>query len=72
LGASAIAGLDQIDRRLLPLDKTYTYSETGKGVHVYVIDTGLRITHQGFGSPSRAFLGQGFVGDNFGAPLWRQ
>jgi len=42
-------GIDRIDRRLLPLNNTYTYSETGAGVNVYVIDTGIRVTHNEFG-----------------------
>lgn len=41
-------GLDRIDRRLLPLNDTYTYSETGTGVHAYVIDSGIRATHSEF------------------------
>lgn len=43
------AGLDRTSERLLPLDTQYTYSETGTGVHVYVIDTGIRATHAEFG-----------------------
>lgn len=43
------AGLDRTSERLLPLDNRYTYSETGSGVHVYVIDTGIRATHAEFG-----------------------
>lgn len=42
-------GLDRTSERLLPLDNRYTYSETGTGVHVYVIDTGIRATHNEFG-----------------------
>lgn len=42
-------GLDRTSERLLPLDNRYTYSETGAGVHVYVIDTGIRATHTEFG-----------------------
>ena len=47
-------GLDRIDRRLLPLNQIYSYSETGTGVNVYVIDSGIRITHSEFGGRARA------------------
>jgi subtilisin family serine protease len=42
-------GLDRIDQRNRPLSATYTYNWTGSGVHVYVIDTGIRTTHAQFG-----------------------
>jgi hypothetical protein len=42
-------GLDRTSERLLPLNNHYTYSEMGAGVHVYVIDTGIRATHTDFG-----------------------
>ena len=41
--------LDRIDQRNLPLDTNYTYTGTGAGAHVYIIDTGVRTTHQEFG-----------------------
>lgn len=41
-------GLDRIDQRL-GLDNLYTYNATGAGVNAYVIDTGVRWTHQDFG-----------------------
>ncbi|MGI5148966.1 S8 family serine peptidase [Plantactinospora sp. CA-294935] len=42
-------GLDRIDRRPLALDNSYTYPSTGSGIRAYVIDTGIRLTHQTFG-----------------------
>ncbi|MFA9432547.1 hypothetical protein [Egicoccus sp. AB-alg2] len=47
--ASAPWNLDRIDQPKRPLDRTYTYAETGKGVHVYVIDSGVRADHAEFG-----------------------
>jgi subtilisin family serine protease len=41
-------GLDRIDQRNFPLNNTYNYNQTGAGVHAYVIDTGVRGTHQEF------------------------
>ncbi|WP_440901253.1 S8 family peptidase [Actinosynnema sp.] len=42
-------GLDRIDQRYLPLDNSYTYTSTGLGVDVYVIDSGVRVAHPEFG-----------------------
>lgn len=41
-------GLDRVDQRAQPLDMQYTYTATGNGVHVYIVDTGMRTTHQEF------------------------
>jgi aqualysin 1 len=41
-------GLDRIDQRSLPLDNSYTYDATGAGVTAYIIDTGIRTSHQDF------------------------
>jgi len=57
-------GLDRIDQRDLPLNNAYTYKPTGAGVHAYVIDTGIRRTHQDFNG--RAFFAADFVGDGYG------
>jgi regulation of enolase protein 1 (concanavalin A-like superfamily) len=46
-------GLDRIDQRVLPLDGSYRYGNTGAGVNVYVVDSGIRVTHQTF--QGRAF-----------------
>ncbi|MCY1046046.1 S8 family peptidase [Corallococcus sp. bb12-1] len=46
--SDATWGIDRIDQRDLPLNQLYLYQTQGRGVHVYVIDTGLRPTHQEF------------------------
>ncbi len=45
---AATWGLDRIDQRILPLDNTYSYNGSGFGVNAYVIDSGIRATHQEF------------------------
>ncbi len=57
-------GLDRIDQRDLPLNNTYTYNQTGAGVNAYIIDTGMRATHQEFSG--RVGNGADFVGDGNG------
>ncbi len=47
--SNATWGLDRIDQRALPLSKTYTYNVTGSGVKAYIIDTGIRFSHNEFG-----------------------
>ncbi len=52
-------GLDRIDQRALPLNNNYTYNFTGAGVTAYIIDTGIRFSHNEFGG--RATSGYDFV-----------
>ncbi len=52
--------LDRADQRTLPLDSIYDSALSGAGVHVYVIDTGIRYTHEDFGGRANA------VFDNIG------
>ncbi|WHT17709.1 S8 family serine peptidase [Crossiella sp. CA-258035] len=58
-------GLDRIDQRALPLNQSYTYPNDGTGVNVYVVDTGIRVTHQDFGG--RAVSGYDFIDNDTNA-----
>lgn len=50
-------GIDRIDQRNRPLSGTYTYTATGAGVRVYIIDTGIRTTHTQFGGRASTVYG---------------
>ncbi|MCM3921330.1 S8 family peptidase [Frankia sp. AiPs1] len=57
-------GLDRLDQRNRPLDEKYKYDSTGARVTAYVIDSGIRTTHQEFGG--RASGGYSAVDDGNG------
>jgi subtilisin family serine protease len=42
-------GIDRVDQRDLPLNNTYNFSNGGSNVRIYVVDTGIRVTHNDFG-----------------------
>ncbi|MCK1795934.1 S8 family peptidase [Streptomyces sp. XM4193] len=59
--------LDRLDDGNGPSDGSYEYPDSaGEGVTAYVLDTGVRITHQEFGG--RASYGYDAVGDGDQAP----
>jgi PKD repeat protein len=59
---NAVWGLDRIDQDDLPLSTTYTYNSDGTGVTAYVLDTGIRLTHNEFGGRA-AYIPNGSSGD---------
>ncbi|WP_245778071.1 S8 family peptidase [Lentzea xinjiangensis] len=54
-------GLDRVDQRDLPLSNSYQYDTTASNVTAYIVDTGVRTTHQTFGG--RATWGTNTSGD---------
>jgi len=55
-------GLDRIDQRDLPYDSKYRYANEAQSVTAYVLDTGVRGTHQDFGG--RVLPGYDFIDDD--------
>jgi subtilisin family serine protease len=43
-------GLDRVDQTNLPLDGNYSVQGDGNGVHAYIIDSGILLSHNEFGS----------------------
>jgi subtilisin family serine protease len=55
-------GLDRIDQRTPVFDGYYDYTLGGRGVNVYLLDTGIMITHSDF--TGRAFVAYDAVDDD--------
>ena len=56
-------GLDRVDQRSLPLSTTYLSDGDGCGVVVYIIDTGIRASHEDFAG--RVASGYDAVDDDY-------
>jgi aqualysin 1 len=57
-------GLDRIDQAGLTLDGVFNYPNTGAGVNVYILDSGIRHTHTQFGG--RVVPAYSVVNDGYG------
>lgn len=57
-------GLDRIDQKSLPLDNKFSTMWTGKGVNIYIIDTGVLSSHREF--TGRYTHGADFVNESGG------
>jgi subtilisin family serine protease len=42
-------GLDRVDQRRLPVDRSFTAPSTAANVQAWIVDTGIRVTHEDFG-----------------------
>lgn len=62
--SNATWGLDRVDQRDLPLNGSYVYNYVGTYVRAYVIDSGIRASHQDFGG--RVLSGATAINDGRG------
>lgn len=46
--------LDRINRRSLPLQNSFLFDKPSQSVNIYIVDSGVKISHQDFGGRARA------------------
>jgi subtilisin family serine protease len=54
-------GVDRVDQRTVVRDNRYSYERDGSNVDVYILDTGIHLSHEDFGV--RAHFGVDFTGE---------
>ncbi|HEX7956947.1 MAG TPA: S8 family serine peptidase, partial [Pyrinomonadaceae bacterium] len=66
-------GLSRLDQRDGPADSVYNYNYTGLNIRIYILDTGVRVTHQDFSGRASvgydAFGGSGLDGNGHGTAV---
>lgn len=60
--SGATWGLDRIDQNSLPLGGSYIHNADGTGVSVYIIDTGINLTHNDFGGRAQKGIDEMTIG----------
>ena len=64
---NATPGLDRIDQQDLPLNGEYAFTLSGKGVDVWIIDTGILSSHQDFSGRVDTRRSFSAINDGFGS-----
>jgi subtilisin family serine protease len=61
--SNATWGLDRVDQRALPLNGLYQYETAASNVNAYILDTGIRFSHNDFGGRVQSACFDAFGGN---------